>query len=229
LSQYGSDRVSKLTLACEPCNQRKGSQTATEFGFPQLMGRAKAWLQDAGVMNSVRWALWQGLLAFGLPLETGSGGRTKFNRNRLRIAKSHWADASCVGASTPDHLDARVSSVLLIAAKGHGTRQMCRTDKYGFPSRHVPRQKRWFGFRTGDLVKAVVPRGKYAGTYNGRVTIRSAPSFRLNRIDMHPRTLMLLQQADGYSCAHQALRPALPQPLRRRFMSRTALSSAYTH
>jgi 5-methylcytosine-specific restriction endonuclease McrA len=211
-ARAGSDRMSNLTLACEPCNQRKGTQTAAEFGFPQLMARAKASLQDAGVMNTVRWALWQGLLAFGLPLETGSGGRTKFNRSRLRMAKSHWADAACVGASTPEHMDARVGNVLLIAAKGHGTRQMCRTDKYGFPSRHVPRQKRWFGFRTGDLVKAVVPGGKYAGTHIGRVMIRSRPSFRLNGIDVHPRTLTLIQRVDGYAYAFQRPQPALPSP-----------------
>lgn len=78
---------------------------------------------------------------------------------------------------------------------------MCRTDTYGFPTRHVPRQKRHFGFRTGDLVKVVVPDGNYRGTDVGRVTIRSRPSFRLNRIDVHPRTLTLLARADGYAYA----------------------------
>ncbi len=211
-TRAGSDRVSNLTLACEACNQRKGTQTAAEFGYPQLMAQAKAPLKDAAVVNSVQWTLWQGVLAFGVPLESGSGGRTKCNRSRLCMAKSHWADAACVGASTPDHLDTRVGSVLLIAAKGHGTRQMCRTDKYGIPTRHVPRQKRWFGFRTGDLVKAVVSGGKYAGTHVGRVTIRSRPSFRLNGIDVHPRTLTLIQRTDGYAYALQTTLPALPPP-----------------
>ena len=117
-----------------------------------------------------------------------------------------------MGASTPEHLDGSVGSVLLIAAKGHGTRQMCRTDKYGFPRRHVPRQKRHFEFRTGDLVKAVVPGGKYAGTHVGRMTIRSRPSFRLNGIDVHPRTLMLIGRTDGYAYALQIPRPALAPP-----------------
>jgi len=165
----------------------------------QLMAQAKAALKDAAVVNSVRWALWQELLAFGVPLESGSGGRTKFNRSRLGLAQSHWADAVCVGASTPKHLNVQVGSVLLIAAKGHGSRQMCRTDRYGFPSRHVPRMKRWFGFRTGDLVKASVLSGKYRGTHVGRVTIRTRPSFRVNGVDMHPRTLKLIQRADGYA------------------------------
>ena len=75
---------------------------------------------------------------------------------------------------------------------------MCGTDKYGFPIRHRARQKRVFGFQTGNLVRAVVPRGKYAGVHVGRVTIRRRPSFRLNGSDVHPRYLALLQRADGY-------------------------------
>ncbi len=201
----GSDRVANLTLACEPCNQRKGSQTASEFGYPHLMAQAKQSLKDAAAINSVRWALWRSLLAFGLPLEVGTGGRTKWNRTRLGWPKAHWRDAACVGASTPDHLQAAVGSVLVIAAKGHGNRQSCRTNKYGFPIRYVPRKKRWFGFRTGDLVKAVVPSGKYRGTHAGRVIIRSRPSFRLNGIDIHPNYMRRIGHADGYAYATRAI------------------------
>jgi 5-methylcytosine-specific restriction endonuclease McrA len=204
-TRAGSDRVSNLTLACERCNQKKGSQMAAEFGFPQLMARAKQPLNDAAGVNSTRWALWRVLSATGLPVEVGTGGRTKYNRTRLGITKSHWADAACVGASTPDQLDAAALSVLLIAAKGHGTRQMCRTDKYGFPTRHVPRQKRWFGFRTGDLVKAVVPSGKYVGTHVGRVAIRTSGSFNITTAHGIQRSgyryCRLVQHADGYAYA----------------------------
>jgi hypothetical protein len=82
-----------------------------------------------------------------------------------------------------------------------GRRQMCRTDKHGFPMRHVARQKVWFGFRTGDLVKAVVPNGKYAGVHIGRITIRARRMFRLNGMDVHAKHLRLLQRADGYAYA----------------------------
>lgn len=205
-ARAGSNRVSNLTLACEPCNQKKGNRTAAEFGFPQLMGKAKAPLKDAAAVNSVRWALWRGLSAFGLEVEVGTGGRTKWNRTRLGLTKRHWADAACVGKSTPEVFDASVGSVLLIAAKGHGTRQMCRTDKYGFPSRHVPRQKRWFGFRTGDLVKAVVPSGKYRGTHVGRVAIRKSGSFNITTAQglvqgISHRHCRIVQAADGYAYA----------------------------
>lgn len=204
----GSDRVSNLTLACESCNQKKGSRTAAEFGFPHLMARAKAPLKDAAAVNSVRWALWHALSAVGLPLEAGTGGRTKWNRIRLSLQKSHWADAACVGASTSDPLDARVGSVLLIACKGHGTRQMCRTDKYGFPVRHVPRQKRHFGFRTGDLVRAVRLGGKYRGTHVGRVAIRKSGSFNIMTAHglaqgISHRYCRVIQAADGYAYAER--------------------------
>ena len=36
----GSRPVSNLTLACEPCNQKKGTQTAAEFGYPQIQAQA---------------------------------------------------------------------------------------------------------------------------------------------------------------------------------------------
>jgi 5-methylcytosine-specific restriction endonuclease McrA len=202
----GSNRVSNLTLACEPCNQRKGTQTAAEFGHPELQAKAKQPLNDAAAVNSTRWALFERLKQTGLLIETGTGGRTKYNRTRLNLDKSHWADAACVGESTPDNLTVEQVRPLLITAKGHGSRQMCRTDKYGFPSRYVPRQKRWFGFRTGDLVKAVVPNGKYAGVHTGRITIRSRPSFRLNGVNVHPKYLRMLQGADGYSYSSEAAR-----------------------
>jgi hypothetical protein len=149
----------------------------------------------------VRWALYERLKATGLPIEAGTGGRTKYNRLRLGLEKAHWIDAACVGASTPDCLDTRIGSVLLITATGHGTRQMCRTDKHGVPIRHVPRQKRWYGFRTGDLVRAVVPGGKYAGRHEGRIQIRTRPTFRLKGIDVHAKYLARVQRADGYAYA----------------------------
>jgi len=56
-SRGGSNRVSNLTLACEPCNQKKGNHTAAEFGFPHLMAQANAPLRNAAAVNSVRWAV----------------------------------------------------------------------------------------------------------------------------------------------------------------------------
>ena len=138
------------------------------------------------------WALYAQLCATGLPVECGTGGRTKYNRTRLGISKSHWGDAACVGASTPEALDVAGAQPLGIRAIGHGCRQRCRTDAYGFPTRHVAGRKRHFGFQTGDIVRATVPCGKYAGTHVGRVTVRARGSFNLSGKDINVQYVRLL-------------------------------------
>jgi hypothetical protein len=199
-SRGGSDRVSNLCLACGSCNQTKGNRTAAEFGHPAVQARAKAPLKDAAAVNATRWALFRALSGLGLPLEAGTGGRTTFNRTQQGLPKTHWLDAACVGASTP-LLRVEAISPLLIAARGHGNRQTCRTDRYGFPVRYLSRCKSYLGFRTGDLVRAVVPSGQHAGVHVGCVTIRQRPRFRISGHDVHPRYLMRLQKADGYAYA----------------------------
>lgn len=137
-------------------------------------------LADTAAVNTTRWKLKETLEAIGLPVEVGSGGLTKFNRKRLGINKSHWTDAACVGTSTPNSLNIKGYQPLLIKAMGRGSRQMVNSDKYGFP-RSAPklRQKLFFGFQTGDIVKAVVNKGKKIGTYVGRVAVRKTASFKI--------------------------------------------------
>ena len=200
----GSDRVSNLALACEECNQKKGKRTASEYGFAHLMQAARQPLKDAAAVNSVRWTLWHLLCALDVPLETSSGGRTKFNRTCLGWEKAHWRDAACVGASTSDTLRVATSSVLHIAAKGHGSRQMCGTNASGLPIRHKQRQKRFFGVQTGDLVRAVVPTGKRKGRHTGRVLVRAAGSFDIRTKQGRQggigyRYCRIIQRADGYA------------------------------
>src|SRR5713101_6098132 len=84
-SRGGGDRVTNLTLACESCNLKKGNQTAQEFGFPHVQARARQPLKDAAAVNSTRWLLYERLKATGLPIETGTGGRTKWNRKQRGI------------------------------------------------------------------------------------------------------------------------------------------------
>ena len=184
-SKGGTNRVSNLTLACHPCNQAKGNQDIAQFlsGKPdilkRILGQAKKPLADSAAVNSTRWKLYEQLQQTSLRVEVGTGGLTKYNRTRQNLNKTHWIDAACVGKSTPKKLIIEVEKPLSIAAKGHGTRQMCRTEKYGFPTRHVPRQKKVKGFQTGDIVKAVVTKGKKIGTYVGRIAVRSTGSFNI--------------------------------------------------
>jgi 5-methylcytosine-specific restriction endonuclease McrA len=183
-SKAGSDRVSNLTLACNACNLLKGNQDIKDFlaGKPDLLKRvlsqAKAPLKDAAAVNSTRWALLNRLKLTGLPVEVGTGGRTKYNRCRLNLPKLHWLDAACVGVV--EQLQVCTTQPLLIKTTGHGTRQMCGTDKYGFPIRHRSKTQIHKGFQTGDMVKAVVTTGKKVGTYVGRVLCRASGSFDIS-------------------------------------------------
>ena len=208
-SKGGSDRVSNLTLSCRACNQKKGNRPVEEFlakrpdVLKRILSRAKAPLKDAAAVNATRWALFESLKATGLPVETGSGGRTKFNRAGQEDPKAHWIDAACVGESgTTICLDPDLVP-LRIRAMGHGTRQVARTDRYGFPIRLCPRDKTVFGFRTGDRIRAMVPSGKKSGTHVGRVAVRSSGSFNVRTAaglvqGISHKHCRLIQRADGY-------------------------------
>lgn len=195
----GSDRISNLVMACHKCNQKKGTKTAAEFGFPEIQSQAKKTLKDAAVMNAIRWQTYESLKALGFPVEAGTGGMTKYNRCRLGFPKSHWIDAACVGASTPDNLDIRGIQPLMISAVGHGSRQMCAVDKYGFPRTGPKGSKFVHGFQSGDIVKAIVPSGKWKGTHIGRIAIRSSGNFTVGGIARaNYKYCTLLQRNDGY-------------------------------
>ncbi|MCK7582403.1 MAG: RNA-guided endonuclease IscB [Chromatiales bacterium] len=64
-AEGGSDRVSNLTLACRPCNQRKGNRSIEDFLqrqpalLHQIQAQAQAPLQDAAAVNATRWALFE--------------------------------------------------------------------------------------------------------------------------------------------------------------------------
>lgn len=204
----GSNRVSNLTIACEPCNQKKSMRTAEEFGHPDVQAQARRPLKDAAAINTTRWALYQRLIATGLPVEVGTGSRTKYNRTCLGLDKSHWHDAACVGTSTPNYLDTRGVRPLLIRATGHGSRQMCRMNKYGFPRTSPKVARTVHGFRTGDLVRATVTTGNKVGTYTGRVAVRASGKFNITTTTgtvqgLHHRFFRLLQRNDGYAYSTQ--------------------------
>ena len=204
----GSDRVSNLTLACEPCNRRKGARPVEVFlkddpeRLKDLKAQAKAPLKDAAAVNTTRWELFRRLQATDLPVATGSGGRTKWNRSRLDIPKAHALDAMCVG--DVEAVSGWQTPVLKIEAKGRGDYQRTNVTAHGFPRGYFMRHKMIRGFRTGDIVKAVVTTGKKIGTYLGKVAVRATGSFKVQTpegpIDgLSWRFCTTQHRADGYS------------------------------
>jgi 5-methylcytosine-specific restriction endonuclease McrA len=175
----GSNRVSNLAIACQPCNLKKGTMSATEFGYPEIHAQAKLPLKDAAAVNATRWVLFEQLQLTGLPLETGTGGQTKFNRIQQGYPKTHWLDAVCVGKSGANVFVDNTLSPLYIKATGRQARQMCLVDQYGFPRTSAKQNRIVQCFQTGDIVKAIVTKGKKSGTYIGRVAVRASGSFNL--------------------------------------------------
>lgn len=206
-SRGGTDRVSNLTLACDPCNDKKGNRDIREFlkqdpkRLERILDQAKTPLKDAAAVNATRNALYRELCDTGLPVEAATGGRTKWNRSKLCIPKMHCLDAVCVGdVATVKNWR---QPVLGIKATGRGSYQRTRLTEHGFPRGYLIRQKRVFGFQTGDLVMAVVPHGKKAGAHRGRVAIRASGSFNIQMPagivqGVSYRHCRLLQRGDGY-------------------------------
>ena len=212
----GSNRISNLVLSCVNCNQKKDSQPVGVFlkNRPEVLDRIKRGLKtplrDAAAVNATRWRLFNALKAFGLPVETGSGALTKFNRHTFGVPKEHRLDALCAGRVNGVHYPEGMG-ILQVRCTGRGSYQRTLVDKYGFPRGYLTRQKRIHGFATGDMVKAVVPSGKKAGTYRGRVAVRARGCFVIltaeGKVDgIGWRHCRLLSFNDGYGYAWR--RPA---------------------
>lgn len=217
----GSNRISNLTLACIPCNLKKGAQPVEQFlahdptRLAKVLAQLKCPLKDAAAVNATRWALFTALKATGLPVTTGSGGLTKFNRHVLGIPKTHGLDAACVGQV--DALSGWRKPTLNIKCTGRGSYQRTRLDAFGFPRGYLMRNKSVKGFRTGDFVCADVPAGKKIGIHIGRVAIRKTGSFNIQvgggivvQGISHKRC-RLLQRADGYGYSWQSALHSQPQ------------------
>jgi hypothetical protein len=208
-SRGGTDQLSNLRLACVSCNQSKNNLELREWlasWLPpkkakeladQVLSQRTPSMRDAVAVNATKNVLKRVLEATGLPVHTGTGGRTAWNRYQFQVAKSHTLDALCVGqvngvASYP-------SNIFVAKSRGRGAYARTIPDKYGFPRRYRGRTKRAYGYQTGDLVRAVVPSGKSAGIHQGRVSIGARGYFKVaDATNVNVRYCHLLQRGDGY-------------------------------
>lgn len=208
-SKGGTNRPSNLTLACECCNQAKGNRSVEEFlnrkpkVLANIKSQAKQTLKDTAAVNSTRHKIVE-VLSKLLPVSTSSGALTKFNRTRLDLPKDHHIDAACVG--DVDKLFFEATQPLMIKCTGQGTRQRVNPDKYGFPKSYKHENPVFFGFRTGDIVRAVVTKGKYAGEHFGRIAVRQTGSFKIYAAQVinhvNHKYCKTVHKADGYSYSY---------------------------
>jgi len=124
--------------------------------------------------------------------------------------KSHTLDALAIGECGSDVRIVRYPcNVLVVTASGRGTYARTRSDAYGFPRLVLTRSRSHYGFQTGDLARADVPRGKRAGTHTGRVAVRASGRFNIRTRQgivqgIGHQHVHLLQRADGYGYAVRA-------------------------
>jgi D-serine deaminase-like pyridoxal phosphate-dependent protein len=189
---------------------------AVHEALQRIQAHLKTPLAGAAAVNTLRWALYERLQATGLPVEVGSGGRTKWNRVSRGLPKTHWLDAAAVGASTPAALYADRVTPWLISATGRQRRQMCLVDEDGFPRTRAKASSRVRGFQTGDMVRAIVPKGKKAGAYVGRVAVRASGSCnittKVGTIEgVSAKYMRTIHRSDGYRYTQKGRR-LLPTP-----------------
>ncbi len=202
-SHGGSDRVSNLTLACQPCNIKKGNLSVEDFAPKRAANiYAKPSLQGAAAVTSTRTKLWEWLTSLPLPCEAGTGGQTKYNRERLGVPKTHALDAACTGV-TRELKNWRMPTQQIFST-GRGAYQRTLLDRFGFPRGILTRKKRIQGFQTGDLVVAKVSSGKKRGNYAGRVAIRASGYFNIQTAlgvvqGIHFKNCRIVQRSDGYN------------------------------
>ena len=203
----GTDSTYNLAASCRSCNEKKSNLSLKEFG--KLMNKDYSQLEpkklpkDAAIVQSARNYMVKEITKIIPDTTTYDAWMTKYNRNQLGLSKQHYYDALSVG-EIPTKFNFLTDKILQISAKGRGSRQMCRMDRYGFPRTSAKASKTVKGFQTGDIVKAIVPFGLKQGEYLGKVAVRSSGYF-----DIQTKTQVIqgigykychiVQRSDGYS------------------------------
>ena len=157
--------------------------------------------KDAAIVQSARNYMIKEITKLVPDTTTYDAWLTKYNRNELGLPKEHYYDALSVG--NVENYKFLTDKIFAISAKGRGSRQMCRMDKFGFPRTSAKASKSVEGFQTGDMVKAIVPNGSKRGEYLGKVAVRSNGSFN---IQTKTKTIQgiwykhfhIVQRSDGY-------------------------------
>jgi 5-methylcytosine-specific restriction endonuclease McrA len=219
-SKRGSNRIANLVIACVTCNKNKGGLAPETWmekcstkknkldqrrakNMERVLAGKRPSLRDAAAMNATRYAVGRVIKALIEDTTFWSGGRTKKNRTEQRYEKDHWIDAACVGERGSAVL-IKTNGALQVSAKGHGSRQMCRMDRFGFPRTSAKSAGTVRGFQTGDIVQAIVTSGVKRGRYVGRVAVRATGSFNITSNNtvaqgISHRFCEMLHRNDGYN------------------------------
>jgi len=185
----GSNRAANLTVACHPCNQRKGQHTAAEFGFPDVQARASGPLREAAHVSALKSRVIHDLQAiFGeSQVSITYGYETKYQRIQvLDLPKSHSNDAVAIACEIGEVVKP-LEIVYQMRCLGRGQYQRFN----GLSSSHkcwAPRKVR--GFKLYELVQAKGQVGYIAGRREkGAFVINDVASGK-KLVEVTPRTLV---------------------------------------
>lgn len=239
VSKGGSDSVKNATLACHCCNSDKSNKPLDEWleeeksiskdtsvskkrrdlavarinGIHKVMKHKISGVSNryCAWVNSTRKNVENRLFEIFNSVECASGGRTKYNREQLKLPKDHHYDALCVGTVPKEgYEDLTHGYCLYIKAIGRGIRFRGRINKCGIITLKLKKvHKTINGFRNGDIVSADIEKGKYAGHHVGRVTTRQSGYFTIRTtngelITTSYKNCTLLQRNGGYRYACKA-------------------------
>ena len=209
-SKGGTNSTYNLVASCRACNQIKSNLSLKEFG--KIMNKDYSHLKlrklpkDAAIVQIARNYMVKEITKLVSDTTLHDAWLTKYNRDSLGLSKQHYYDALSVG-NIQDY-KFLTDKILVISAKGRGSRQMCRMDKYGFPKTKPKGSKIVKGFQTGDIVKAVVTKGLKKGLkkgkYLGRVAVKSDGFFNIRTKTQLIQSIKykychIIQRGDGYS------------------------------
>ena len=208
-SNGGTNSTYNLVATCRSCNEKKSNLTLKAFG--KLVGKdfskitSKKLPKDAAIVQSAKNYMVREVTKLVSDTTIYDAWITKYNRDELGLPKQHYYDALSVG-NIQDY-KFFTDKILQISTKGRGKRQMCSMDRYGFPRTSPKGSKSVKGFQTGDMVKAIVPKGLKQGIYLGKVAVRSSGKF-----DIRTKTKIIqsigfkychiIQRCDGYSYSY---------------------------
>jgi 5-methylcytosine-specific restriction endonuclease McrA len=188
-SRGGSNRTTNLTLACHPCNKKKGQQTAEEFGFPDVQAKARKSLKDTSHVSSLKTRVVQQLRdLFGeANVLVTFGYQTKYKRIQvLDLPKSHVNDAVAIACE--------IGEVVRPLEMVHQVRCLSRGNYQRFNGLHsehkcwAPRKVR--GFKLYEIVRAKGQMGYIAGRREkGAFVIKDLPSGK-KLLEVTPRKLV---------------------------------------
>jgi 5-methylcytosine-specific restriction endonuclease McrA len=190
-SRGGSDRASNLVIACEPCNKRKGTRTAEEFGYPEIQAQARVPLKDAAHISSIKTAVVDALAQqFGSErVAVTYGFETKYQRIQvLNLPKSHANDAVAIACAIGEVVKP-LTTVYQLRCVPRGNYQMYN----GEHSEHkvwAPRKVK--GWKLYELVEAKGQIGYIGGRrVNGAFVIKDVRSGKA-LAEVTPRKLVRL-------------------------------------